>query len=161
MSEKWIDIYGRIENGKWASNKDLVEITNFAYRAFGQKIKVSEDGTKIKLIQPSGSSFIIPNAPPVMSYESKDFVRIAIMIGCKLLVKPTKMKDNRYFMAIKTQQPYEECVFITEHSDGCLVGISVGKHGHIWARGGILAGEKPKIKAVLGFEDGSKKEIIL
>ena len=161
MAEKWIDIYGRVENGKWVSNKDLVEITNFAYRAFDQQIKVSEDGTKIKLIQPSGSSFIIPNAPTVMSYESRDFVKIAIMIGCKLLVEPTKMKDSRYFMAIRTQRPYDECVFITEHSDGCLVGISVGKYGHVWARGGILEDGKPKIKAMLSFEDGSKEEVIL
>lgn len=161
MSEKWIDIYGRVEDGKYVSNRDLVVITNFAYRAFDQKIKISEDGSKVKLTQPSGSSFILPNAPTVMSYESKDFVRIVDISGCRLLVKPTKMKDGRFFMAIRTKPPFDECVFITEHSDGSLVGISVGEYGNVWARAEVLEGEKPKIKAVLGFEDGSKKEIIL
>lgn len=137
MSEKWIDIYGKIEDGKYVSNKDLVVITNFAYRAFDQKIKVSKDESKVKLTQPSGSSFVLPNAPTVMSYESKDFVRIVDMTGCRLLVEPTKMKDGRFFMAIRTRSPFDECVFITEHSDGSLVATSIGKHGHIWARAGI------------------------
>jgi hypothetical protein len=137
MPEKWIDIYGRSENGKYVSNRDLVVITNFAYRAFDQKIKVSKDESKVELIQPSGSSFILPNAPTVMSLESKDFVRIVDMTGCRLLVEPTKMKDGRFFMAIRTRPPFDECVFITEHSDGILVAASIGKHGQIWARAEI------------------------
>jgi len=142
MHEKWIDIYGRAENGKYVSNRNLVVITNFAYRAFDQKIKVSEDGSKVKLIQPSGSSFILPNSPTVMSYESRDFVRIVDMAGCRLLVEPTKMKDDRFFMAIRTRPPFDECVFITEHSDGSLVATSIGRHGNVWARVGILEGNK-------------------
>lgn len=162
MFEKWIDIYGRIENGKYVSNRNLVVITNFAYRAFDQKIKISKDESKVKLIQPSGDSFILPNAPTVMSLQSDDFIRIVNMIKCKLLVEPTKMKDGNFFMAIRTKKPYEECIFITEHSDGRLVGTSIGKYGHVWARAGIFNGEKkPKIKATLGFVDGTEEKVIL